>query len=98
MPSLLDIVERMPPPARMAVTVAPPMGALAASVTSPTTVPRDTAAAGAGCSARTCEPVNAIEATAMTKIGRHFTILRQLRNLTDLSSLAVPCGTQYACS
>src|ERR1700675_4175186 len=97
MPSLPDIVERMPPPARMAVTVAPPMGAFTASVTSPTIVPKDTAAAaGAGTSAWTTEPVNAIDATAITKLGRHFMILRQLRNLTDLSPLAVPFGTQHA--
>jgi hypothetical protein len=91
MPSLPDIVERMPPPARMAVTVAPPMAAFAASLTSPTIVPKDTAAAaGAGSSAWTTEPANAIDATAMAKPGRHFTIFGQLRSLTDLSSLAVP--------
>jgi hypothetical protein len=97
MPSLPDIVERMPPPARMAVTVAPPMGAFAASVTRPTTVPKDSAAvAGAGTSAWTTEPVNAIDAAAIAKLGRHFMILRKLGNLTDLSSPAVPLGTQYA--
>jgi hypothetical protein len=38
-PSLFEIVERIPPPARTAVTVAPATGCFAASATMPTIVP-----------------------------------------------------------
>jgi hypothetical protein len=51
-PSLPDTVDLIPPPARMAVTVAPPTGALVAFVTTPTIVPSDDTVNGiAGSSA-----------------------------------------------
>ncbi len=46
MPSLPDTVARMPPPTRIAVTVAPATGSFAEFVTIPTSAPDDTFTTG----------------------------------------------------
>src|ERR1700722_15641198 len=65
------MVERMPPPARTAVTVAPAMGAFAALVTTPTIVPAAIALFGAlSSSAEASGATTMIETIDKTKAFR----------------------------
>src|ERR1700733_2908214 len=65
----------MPPPARAAVTVAPPTGTFAAFITMPTMVPRASAGIGvAESSARTMGAHSAIDVTDKTTLCTHFPI------------------------
>src|ERR1700737_991636 len=85
MPSLPDIVARMAPPSvRVAVTVAPATGSLAALVTMPTIVPDDALTTGAevssACAAGKTSPV---DKTDIREPFRYFPF-RYFRNFIDL--------------
>ncbi len=76
MPSLPDIVERMPPPSRTAVTVAPATGDLEEFVKRPTMVPCDAAIeAVAEPSAHTEVAPTAADAAHQSRLERHPAIL-----------------------